>query len=371
MTERERFINLFKGKPVDRLPVYFFGSWIQTKERWAKEGFEGTFERGDIGPQIDGMDKDWETGIWNCHGLVNTSPTCYEGMKIIEETDEYIIRSFESGLTVKAGKGDVWFDHVLSYPLKPTRESWEHFKTYLNSDDKSRYAESWEKKALAMSKRKHVSAAVGGSLYGSLRDWMGVEELSCLMYEDPELLKEMVSYTTDYYMALMGPVAKLARFDFIYIFEDCCGSTGPLFSPALYTEIFDSHYKRLISFYKEECAIPLILVDSDGLSDELVPLWAKSGFDIIFPIEVGKWGGSPGKLREKFGNGFGMMGGVDKHLIASGGSELREHLESLIPAVKAGKYLPIPDHRIPPSVSYEKFKEYLKMYNEVFENELL
>jgi uroporphyrinogen decarboxylase len=134
----------------------------------------------------------------------------------------------------------------------------------------------------------------------------------------------------------------------------------------MYREIFDKHYKRLLRFYKEECKIPFALVDSDGVADELIPCWVESGFDIIFPIEVGKWQGSPNKLRDRFGSGLGMLGGVDKHLIEKGGEPLRAHLQSLLPAVRQGRYIPIPDHRIPPSVSYEQFLAYIRMFGEVF-----
>jgi uroporphyrinogen-III decarboxylase len=177
----------------------------------------------------------------------------------------------------------------------------------------------------------------------------------------------MVGTITDYCIELLGPVAMKAQFDFVYIFEDCCGANGPLFSPAIYKSLFDRHYQKLIRFYKDVCKIPFALVDSDGVADELVPLWIESGFDIIFPVEVGKWNGSPDKLRKTYGNGFGMLGGVDKHLITIGGQTLRDHLTGLIPAVKSGRYLPIPDHRIPPEVSLEKFMEYIEIFKEVFD----
>jgi uroporphyrinogen decarboxylase len=195
---------------------------------------------------------------------------------------------------------------------------------------------------------------------------MGVEALSLLMYDDEPLLREMIDHIVDHCIRLFGPVAKKADFDFVYIFEDCCGSYGPLFSPEKYDILFDGPYRRLIDFYKRECRIPFILIDSDGVPDALVPCWLKSGFDIIFPVEVGKWKGSPNKLRNRFGCDFGMLGGVDKHLIRQGGQALRDHLTELLPAVRGGRYLPIPDHRIPPEVSLQDMQKYIALFNEVF-----
>ena len=38
MTKRERFIRTLKFQPVDRAPDFEFGAWIQTLNRWHKEG---------------------------------------------------------------------------------------------------------------------------------------------------------------------------------------------------------------------------------------------------------------------------------------------------------------------------------------------
>jgi hypothetical protein len=72
MTHRERFKKIFTFQSVDRIPCYFFGSWNETKQRWRNEGFDGEIIEGDVGPQLAGMDPDWEPGMWNNHGLAVT-----------------------------------------------------------------------------------------------------------------------------------------------------------------------------------------------------------------------------------------------------------------------------------------------------------
>ena len=95
----------------------------------------------------------------------------------------------------------------------------------------------------------------------------------------------------------------------------------------------------------------------------------KSGIDAVFPVEVGKWEASPVELRRRYGPKLKMMGGIDKHRIHGPEDELRAHLSSLKPLVEEGGYLPLPDHRIPPQVSYEQFRRYLELFNEVFNQE--
>lgn len=369
MNHSERFRTLFNGGKVDRIPIYYFGTWKETKERWKSEGLEivNTREGSSLGPQVPGMDPDWEYGMWDCHGLVNLWPIGNVEYKVIEETEDYIIFQNTCGDIIKDSKRNSTIVETLKYGLEPTRESWENYKKFLDPDAPRRWGENWELKAEELSKSGRMLAFFGGSLYGNFRDWMGIENISFIMYDDPELYEEMVSYITDFCIKLMAPVLKKVKFDMVYFYEDCTGANGPLFSPKFYTEILDKYYKKLINFYKEN-GVELALVDSDGKVDLFIPLWLESGFDIIFPIEVGKWKASPAKLRKQFGKQLKMMGGVDKHVIVQGEAAIREYLMSLKPTVEEEGYLPIPDHRIPPECSYEAFQTYIRVFNEVFNN---
>ena len=40
MTHRERFHAIMNYEPVDRMPVYYFGTWAETKVRWRDEGLD-------------------------------------------------------------------------------------------------------------------------------------------------------------------------------------------------------------------------------------------------------------------------------------------------------------------------------------------
>jgi uroporphyrinogen decarboxylase len=230
--------------------------------------------------------------------------------------------------------------------------------------------EGWQEKANELNKLDVVTTFMGGSLYGWLRGWMGVENISYIIYDDLQLFEEMVEYISDHFMQLMEPVLRIAKFDFVYFFEDCCGASGPLFSPLIYKDVFDKYYRRMIKFYKD-AGIPLALVDSDGWSEILMPSWLGSGFDIMFPIEVGKWDANPADLRRKLGSDLRMFGAVNKNYIFGSEDELRQHLISLKLCVDKGGFIPIPDHRIPPQVSYRQMLRYIKMFHEVFNGDII
>ncbi|GHU66425.1 hypothetical protein FACS1894184_04370 [Clostridia bacterium] len=367
MTHRERFNRVFTFQPVDRVPCYFFGSWAETRVRWGNEGFDGyLLPSGDYGPQLPGMDPDWEPGLWNWHGIVNIGPMSDQPWKILEKRDD-------GTMIVRSGLGKVEqcriegasIPHTLEFPLEPTRESWDKFKRFFEYKLDARYNPGWEQIIAKRNEEDIVTPLLGGSFYGWIRDYMGVENLSYIQYDDPLLLEEMIETITEHMILLTKPLLQTLKVDFVYFFEDCCGSSGPLFSPPVYREVFDKYYKRLIRFYKDN-GVPLVLVDSDGWSELLMPCWLESGFDIMFPIEVGKWGAHPADLRRKFGDSLRMFGGLDKRLIYGDEATLRAHLESLKPEVMKGGYIPIPDHRIPPETSYEQMLRYIHLYHEIF-----
>ncbi|MCE9613802.1 MAG: hypothetical protein K8T26_05965 [Lentisphaerae bacterium] len=364
MNHRERFLAVFNYQPVDRLPVYFFGTWRETGERWRREGLAPD-DFADHGPQLADMDPLWEWGMWNCHGLVQAGPLGDIPPAILEETADHIVRRNGIGAVLQVGKHGSSIAHTVKHALEPTRADWERFRRWLDPHDPRRRPADWRAQAEAFNGRDRVTPFMGGSLYGWLRDWMGVEQLSYLMCEDPVLLEEMVEYIADYCLQLHLPVLEVMRFEFVYFFEDCCFNTGPLFSPAIYRRIFDKPYRRMLAAYKSR-GVPLALVDSDGNVEKLVPLWLDSGFDIVFPLEVGTWHASPAEYRTRYGRRLGLFGGVDKHVIPQGAAAIAAHLRALKPLVEEGGFLPIPDHRIPPDCSLAQFRTYVQVFKDVF-----
>jgi len=372
MNGRERFHAAIAGRPVDRMPRLYFGTWPETKVRWRAEGLDVPMRMGcNGGPQLPGMDTDWECNpdgsglIWDNQGLLHPGPMPDGASETVaEDATTKTVRTPFGGL-VQYSKLGSSIPHVIAHDLEPTRASWERFRRALDPSDPRRWPVVWEARAAVLAARQHATCFFGGSLYGWLRDRMGVEAISCLAYDDPELFEEMVAYMADYFIALNTPLLQRVDFDFAYIFEDCCGKSGPLLSPKIYKRFFDRHYRRLLRAYRD-LGVPWMLVDSDGKVDDLLPLWLDSGFDIVFPIEVGTWRADPNDLRRRFGGRLRMLGGIDKHVIPLGEAAIRTHLQALRPAVAAGGFIPMPDHRIPPDTSLEQFNTYLRVFSEVF-----
>lgn len=371
MNGRERFDAVMNYAPVDRLPINFFGSWPETKVRWREEGLTvPMIEASNGGPQLPEMDTDWETSpdnggeIWDNQGLLMPWPRSNQPGEVLAEDDDTRTLRTSLGGILQVGKRGSTIPHTIEPDLKPTREDWQRFKRFLDPSDPGRWCKGWEQRAAMLNQRSHMTCFFGGSLFGKLRDWLGVEAISYLQYDDPELYQEMIEYQADYYIEMNRPLLQRVSFDFAYIFEDCCGKSGPLFSPDAYKQYFDKHYRRLVEFYHAN-GVKQVMLDSDGKIDDLLPLWLDSGIDIIFPIEVGTWKADPVALRKQYGRRLKMIGGVDKNLIPRGEATIRAHLEHLRPVAEEGGFIPMPDHRIPPDCSLSDFHQYLRIFKEV------
>ena len=361
MTGRERFTAIMDYQPFDRMPVLWFDFWGETRDRWLTEGLS----MAAAAPEETGMDPDWERGMWSCHDLVNNRPISPRSQEVIEDHPDHRIVRTAFGALQKVSKSSESMPHHIEEALKPTRESWNEFKKFIDPSDPSRVPADREAKIAALSAREHATCFLGGSLFGWPRDWLGIEPISYLSYDDPALYEEIISTIVDFFIELHRPFLKRVPFEFVYFFEDCCGRSGPLLSPETYRRFYHKHYVRLLEFYRS-CGVKHFLLDSDGFVDPLVPCWMDSGFDILFPIEVGTWKASPVEFRRKYGRQLRMFGGVDKHVIAQGDAAIRSHLMALRPVAMEGGFIPIPDHRIPPSVSLDQFRQYVRIFKEVF-----
>ena len=60
------------------------------------------------------------------------------------------------------------------------------------------------------------------------------------------------------------------------------------------------------------------------------------------------------------------MGGVDKIALIKGREETKKYLESLVPYVERGGFIPFVDHRCPPDVKEEDYLYYLDLKEEMF-----
>jgi uroporphyrinogen decarboxylase len=376
LNSRERFDAVMHYKDKDRCPIVDFGFWEDTFAVWRRQGLpdnvlwgaeaakaSATDEesaKGRPAPIMSetffGMDTEWRWSPINC-GLFPG----FECKLIEDRGDSEIVRDTD-GVTKERGKflGSIpkHIDHLLK-----DRASWtEHFLPRLDGHAVDRNPADWTPH-LAEYNRKDRDYPLGltvGSLYGGIRDWMGMDNLSLLVYDDPMLFEEMVTAVTDCVIASVTPSLEAGvKYEFAQFWEDMCYRSGPLLSPKIFEKVLVPNYRRITSLLNKH-GLDIIVVDCDGEISKLLPLWLECGVNCMFPIEVGVWGADPVKMRAQYGRDLRLIGGVGKRLLASSHEAITHEVERLAELVDDGGYIPLPDHRVPPDVPYRNYVHYLR-----------
>ena len=170
-----------------------------------------------------------------------------------------------------------------------------------------------------------------------------------------------MNYLADFWVELWGQALSKIQADCVNFWEDMAYRSGPLISPQMYEEFMLPAYQRVTSFLKDMGA-KVILVDTDGNVEKLIPLFLESGITAIFPFEV-QAGNDIGSYRKKYPQ-LGILGGIDKMKIAQGKELIEEELSSKVPfMLKSGGYIPHIDHHVHPDISWEGFKYYRMRLN--------
>jgi uroporphyrinogen decarboxylase len=208
-----------------------------------------------------------------------------------------------------------------------------------------------------------------GSLYGYIRDWVGVVNLSYLQVDDPALYTEMIDTLAD--LTVQGVKAALEHIpadiplDYGHMWEDICFKSGPLVKPAVFREKIGPHYRHITDLLHSR-GVNLVSLDCDGKIDALVPIWLENGINVMYPIEVGVWNASIKPWREKYGRELRGVGGMDKRVFAFDRPAIDAEVERLKELVDLGGYIPCPDHRLPPDAKWENVLYYTDHMRQVF-----
>lgn len=363
-TDRERFIDVFEYRPVDRVPNWEAGCWGQTKDRWIREGLDESK-----------VNWDWWYGdeYWRMdHRLfvpINFGMIPPFESRVLEETERYEIYVDRSGRTRKALKeGQARgtrssMDEFIEFPVSDPddyRRLRERFPLRLDE----RYPEEWRRKHLPAWRDSPLPRILGrntatAGFYWRPREWMGTENISYAWYDMPDLMHEMMEFIADFTIEVATPVLKEMDFEYVMIAEDMAMKSGPLLGPDTFRTFIYPHLRRLITFLKSN-GVRYVMVDTDGDPDPLIPLLLDAGVDAIWPIERAAEDMDPHELRRRYGKDLRLFGGVDKRKLAKGKAAIDAHLRSLAPLIEQGGFIPTVDHTVPPDVSLESFSYYME-----------
>ncbi len=352
MTPRELWQRIMHYGDFDRLPVIHWTAWPETFARWEQEGLPA----GADAHAFFGSVPHW-TGVGVDLGL-------YPGFaeETLEETAEYRIFRASDGVVQQDWKYRSCIPHYLDFTLKTSRD-WDPFKQRLQPDAARVPANLDEQIRRAQASGLPITVGTA-SMMGWIRNWMGVENMSYLMYDDPDCYADMVNTLAD--LTCWGLDQVLPRMraqgvvpDMGFGWEDICGKSGPLVSPMVFERCVAPGYRRIRSRL-DHYGVPLYGLDSDGQVEPLLPHWLAAGVNVMFPLEPGTWGATPEAARQRYGRELRIIGGFDKLLLERGPEAIDAEIERHLERVRQGGLVLAPDHLITPDTPLSNYRYYLE-----------
>ena len=363
ITDRQRFNNQMHYKPVDRCFNMEFGYWNENFKQWS------IFLENGI-TNNDGITNNEQADVFFNFDKIVVAPAplwmhpTFEP-KVIEQTAIHKIMVNPDGLFAQVPKdGHDTIPHYIKSSIV-TPDDWAQCKAQrFRRDDPVRKVDIKALKKAHPSDRDYPLGVDCGSMIGKIRDMLTFEGLAYACHDYPQMLEDMVETVCVLVENYLDQVLGHLDFDFASGWKDICFKNGPIVSLDFFKNVVVPRYKR-IGKKLATAGIDIWYTDCDGDVRLILPLFLEAGINCLFPYEVNSCC-HPLELLNEYGKDLRIMGGVDKMELAKGPRAIKAYLESLLPAVERGGYIPFCDHRCPPNVKVEDYLYYLDLKEEMF-----
>ncbi len=357
MTESERFNAQMHYKPFDRTFNMEFGYWEENFHEWPLFYENGitTNEEADI---FFNFDRQYSTGgnVWIHPGF---------GSTVVGETATTNILINDDGLLAEVPKdGHDTIPHYIKATVR-TPDDWKKVKAErFRLDDPARVVDIEKLKADHPAERDYPLGVWTGSMIGKVRDMLTFEGLAYSLYDYPEMVEDMVETSCQLVEYSLDQVLPHMQFDFAAGWEDICYKAGPIVPPRWFQRVVTPRYRRIYDKL-EKYGIDIWWIDCDGDVRPILKHMMAGGVNCLFPYEVNSCA-HPGELLAEYGRDLRIMGGFDKIELGKGRKAIDAYMQTLIPLVERGGYIPFCDHRCPPNVSPDDYLYYLDLKEKTF-----
>jgi len=357
MTDRERFNNQMHYKSVDRCFNMEFGYWQENFEKWDefKKNNITNNRKADIFFNFD--------EIKLISGNVWMIPAFPDGKIISETADKKTIMNAD-GLIAEVPKDvhDTIPHYIKSSVVFPN--DWEECKKRFSREHPDRKIDIEKYKRKHPEDRTYPLGIMCGSMIGKIRNMLTFEGLAYAIYDYPDMVEDMVETACLLVEDFLDQILPHFDFDFAAGWEDICFKNGPIVSVDFFNKVVVPKYKRIKKKLKKH-NIDIWYIDCDGDVRPILKGFLESGINCLFPYEVNGCT-HPRELLNEYGKELHIMGGVDKIKLIEGPPAIKKYLESLVPLVERGGFIPFCDHRCPPDVKYENYIYYLDLKEKMF-----
>jgi uroporphyrinogen decarboxylase len=269
MTSRERFRRIIRREVPDRLPYLFGGPRESTFGAWRRQGL------------TEDQEENWEAFIGQDAWALSIGKTDFSPIPPFEETvleerdntriwiDSWGVKRMDAIHQATTGFATrrylefpvqtpadfeamkARFDPKTPERLEPLQQ--ESPRRSLNPDGYRIAQETtyWKDRVELCNTSDRVVSLTLPGLYWTARDWAGFEGLSLMVYDQPNLVHEMMEYWTWFIIELLDDPLSHIKVDQITLQEDMAYKTASMLSPAHMREFMLPRYERLHRFFRK------------------------------------------------------------------------------------------------------------------------
>jgi len=383
MNARERFHGICDFSLKDDPFIWSVWAWAETIDRWYAEGLpvDNIDTMKPVNMHFLGYDHQIESipprGSIRGMGRYGMDPWIVEidpffEREILEEDERYqVLRDYDGAIVRRKREGDYSIPEYLEYPVK-NQADWDLYKKRLEPHSPGRWPDGWDRiqdkwlawpvkegqEGRSWEERDFPLGMSNLSLYGNLRNYMGLENLSRALFKNKNLVLEMMDRQLWLAVEMLERVYRQGvTLDYVFIWEDMCFNKGPLVSPKWIREFMVPRYRKFTDIlHKNGCKC--VAVDCDGDIDLMLPIWIDSGINATFPLERTS-GVDARSIRKKYGRDMILIGNIDKRALAAGKAEIDREVELVKDMIRPGGYFVNVDHFVPPDVPYANMKYFI------------
>lgn len=407
MNTRERFLEIMDFNPDIHSLKYEFGYWGETIDNWYKSGLPKK-RYPVLSKAITTPTTSLYSTAWTCQsadklpkGIAVTGGGLYwptQGFPLDNDVREHFKMDYTQRLVdvnmhfspmfdIKVLKeDDKAFEYIdidgvrrvflkdeatiptsLEWPVK-NKMSWEKLKEErLNLKNiKERFPANWDE-LVKEYKNRDYPLALGGypqGFFGTPAHLIGYENLFIWYCLEPELMHDIMNTFTNIWLAIFEEILPQVEIDMWHIWEDISFGKGSMISVDMVKEFMSPYIKKIADFLISK-GVKIILLDTDGDCNELIPVFMEAGVTGMYPFET-HCGMDIVKVRKQYPK-LQMLGGIPKSEIIKGKKRIDEILIPVDQVLKTGGYIPFGDHFIPPDVNFENFTYYRNKLNSIID----
>lgn len=286
----------------------------------------------------------------------NTGVLSIADKVIIEENEAEILYRDGFGCRHRLIKASATIPLPMEYPVKNMND-WLKIKPYYQYRPDRIDRENLE----IAKKQREEGALTAFSIPGGFdtpRKLMGEEEACVSVYEQPELIHDILQTVSDTAYRILDEVGRDISIDNLSVHEDMAGKSGPMFGPGTIQEFIKPYYRRIWDLASER-GTKLFSQDSDGNMNAVIDAFLDCGVNIMYPMEPAA-GMDIVSLRKKYGKRLMFKGGIDKHVLRGAKADIDRELHYKIqPLMQTGGVVFGLDHRIPNGTPIENYRYYV------------